>query len=202
VKGQIALWTAADTLDYDATNRFRSLRANYVLPSMDEWYKAAYYNPVTGTYFDYPTGSNTAPTAVASGTASGTAVYSGQSGPADITLAGGLSPYGIMGLGGNVDAWNETTFNQLNNSVTTDRLTRGGFYEGGVSGLNSFFSTSAGGPTSQAFYRGVRVASLSSSTSAVPEPSSFVLLMTAMGIAGFVHRRRIQQRDGLFESSV
>ena len=40
---------------------------------MDEWYKAAYYNPTTSTYFDFPNGSNTAPTAVSSGTADGTA---------------------------------------------------------------------------------------------------------------------------------
>ncbi len=27
----------------------------------NEWYKAAYYDPATGGYYDYPTGSNTAP---------------------------------------------------------------------------------------------------------------------------------------------
>ncbi|MGD2110789.1 MAG: SUMF1/EgtB/PvdO family nonheme iron enzyme, partial [Phycisphaerae bacterium] len=38
--------------------------ATWVIPSEDEWYKAAYhYNDgVTGNYWDYPTGSNTAPT--------------------------------------------------------------------------------------------------------------------------------------------
>jgi len=79
----------------------------YFLPSVDEWYKAAYYDPTGGAYYDYPTGSNTAPTPVASGTAAGTAVYSGQVGPANITLAGGLSPYGTMGQGGNVYEWDE-----------------------------------------------------------------------------------------------
>ncbi len=197
VNGQISLWTPADTLDYDATNRFRSLRANYVLPSINEWYKAAFYNPGTGTYFDYATGSNTAPTAVASGTASGTAVFGGQVGPANITLAGGLSPYGIMGLSGNVYEWNETTYNLQNASVSGERWTRGGFYGGSTAPLSSLGDSSAGVPTSQAFYLGFRVASLSSSTAAVPEPSSFVLLATAMGIVGFVHRRRIKQRDCL-----
>jgi len=44
-----------------------------------------------GSYFDYPTGSNTAPTPVSGGTASGTAVYDQSSfqGPADIKNAGG-----------------------------------------------------------------------------------------------------------------
>ena len=59
----------------------------------------------TSTYFDYATGSNTVPAAVASGDGTGLngnneAVY-GQDfarGPANITSAGGLSPYGIMGL--------------------------------------------------------------------------------------------------------
>jgi len=34
VNDDIALWTAADTLDYDATNPYRSKRATYVLPSL------------------------------------------------------------------------------------------------------------------------------------------------------------------------
>ena len=89
---------------------FRNSLAKYFLPSVDEWYKAAYYDPTSGVYDLYPTGSNTAPTAVASGTAAGTAVFPADYCPADITLAGGLSPYGTMGQGGNVYEWNETAF--------------------------------------------------------------------------------------------
>jgi formylglycine-generating enzyme len=114
VNDNIALWVSGDA-GYDALNPYRNSLATYVLPSMDEWYKAAYYNPNTSSYFDYANGSNSAPTAVASGTADGTAVYDGQLGPADVTSAGGLSPYGIMGLGGNVFEWEETSF-LLNNS--------------------------------------------------------------------------------------
>ena len=83
-----------------------------MLPSYNEWYKAAYYNPNDSTYYNFTNGSNTAPTAVASGTAANTAVYSqpfGQ-GPADVDQAGGLSPYGVMGLGGNVWEWQESSF--------------------------------------------------------------------------------------------
>jgi hypothetical protein len=94
----LLLWDESDP-GYNANNRFRNSRARYFLPSADEWYKAAYYDPTSGVYFDYPTGSNSAPTPVASGTAAGTAVYNGQVGPADITLAGGLSAYGTMGQG-------------------------------------------------------------------------------------------------------
>ena len=53
----IGLWTVTDTLDYDASNPFRSLRANYVLPTIDEWYKAAYFDPSAngglGGYWNY-----------------------------------------------------------------------------------------------------------------------------------------------------
>ena len=72
VNDNIALWGSGDA-GYDASNPYRNSLATYVLPSMDEWYKAAYYNPTTSTYFDFPNGSNTAPTAVSSGTADGTA---------------------------------------------------------------------------------------------------------------------------------
>ena len=97
-------------------NLYRNSLATYFLPSVDEWYKAAYYDPTSGAYFDYPTGSNAAPTPVASGTAAGTAVYTRPfgDGPADITLAGGLSPYGTMGQGGNVLEWEETDFDLVN----------------------------------------------------------------------------------------
>ena len=74
----IALWTSAMRATTPA-NPFRNSNAHYFLPSEDEWYKAAYYDPNAngglGGYWDYATGSDTAPTAVASGTTSGTAVY-------------------------------------------------------------------------------------------------------------------------------
>ena len=39
----------------------RSLTAAIVIPSEDEWYKAAYYDATTGSYYNYPTSSNTCP---------------------------------------------------------------------------------------------------------------------------------------------
>ena len=39
----------------------RNSGATYFIPSENEWYKAAYYNPTTDTYWTYPTQSNTAP---------------------------------------------------------------------------------------------------------------------------------------------
>ena len=109
------LWVDGDA-GFDAANPFRNSQAQYFLPSVDEWYKAAYYDPATGGYWDFPNGSDTAPMAVASGTDPNTAVYLQpvEHGPADIMQAGGLSPYGVMGLGANVDEWEETAFHLIN----------------------------------------------------------------------------------------
>ena len=84
----IVLWAVSDGPAINPNNLYRNSLATYFLPSVDEWYKAAYYDPTSGTYFDYPTGSNTAPTLVDNGTAAGTAVYNRPfgHGPADITM--------------------------------------------------------------------------------------------------------------------
>ena len=189
VNDNIALWGSGDA-GYDALNPYRNSLATYVLPSMDEWYKAAYYNPTTSTYFAYANGSNTAPTAVASGTADNTAVYSqtfGQ-GPADVNLAGGLSPYGIMGLGGNVFEWEETSFDLNNSSGSSGRGIRGGSWSDDSIDLSSSTRISSG-PASGFSGIGFRVASLSSSAAAVPEPGSFAVL-TLLGITGAAYRKR------------
>ena len=126
--GNFQLWQPSDP-GFVSGSMFRNSLAKYVLPSVDEWYKAAYYDPVAATYHLYPTGSNTAPTAVASGTAAGTAVFGGGLlVPADITQAGGLSPYGTMAQGGNVYEWNETIFGAsvIQSPDLTARGIRGG----------------------------------------------------------------------------
>lgn len=134
----IVLWTSGES-GYDATNPFRNSNAKYFLPSENEWYKAAYYSGSGSTYYDYPTGSNTAPTAVASGTTAGTVVY-GQSvatGPADITNAGGLSTYGTMGQGGNIWEWMETSYNWLAPTPGSSRGLRGGSWNNNDNNLAS-----------------------------------------------------------------
>ncbi|MCE2812114.1 MAG: SUMF1/EgtB/PvdO family nonheme iron enzyme [Planctomycetaceae bacterium] len=199
VNDNIAVWTASDTLDYDASNPYRSKRATYVLPSYNEWYKAAYYNPSNSTYYDFPNGSNTRPTGVASGTATNTAVY-GQSfaqGPADVTQAGGLSPYGVMGLGGNVIEWEESSVDLANSSGTSFRGYRGGFWL--TSAFNpgpAFLSSSNrsfGIPSGEFESIGFRVASVTpSSPPAVPEPSMMVI-GTLFGLGGLLAKRRMKK---------
>ena len=193
VNDDIALWTTADTLDYDSANPYRSKRATYVLPSYNEWYKAAYYDPSNSTYYDYTTGSNTAPTAVASGTGAGTAVYNGQSGPADVTQAGGLSPYGVMGLGGNVREWEESSQNLANSSVSSSRGIRGGYWFSISNGLSSSTRDVSGLPRFGNADLGFRVASLSSDAPPpVPEPSMMVIGMV-FGLGGLAAKRRLKK---------
>ncbi len=49
------------TSETDLAAVTRNFGAGYVLPNANEWYKAAYYNPPTGEYFNYPTSSNAHP---------------------------------------------------------------------------------------------------------------------------------------------
>ena len=174
------LWSIGDA-GFDPNNLYRNSLAKFLLPSADEWYKAAYYDPTGGVYYNYPTGSDTAPTGVNSGTAAGTAVYTrpfGQ-GPADIMLAGGLSPYGTRGQGGNVFELEETDFNLLNGPTSDARGLRGGYWSSGALNLSSSNRLN-GLPTGGNNVTGFRVA-------LIPEPSTVMLL--AMASLGFLLRR-------------
>jgi hypothetical protein len=190
VNDDIALWADGDA-GYDVNNKYRNILAKYVLPSYNEWYKAAYYNPTNSTYYDFPNGSNTPPTAVASGTTDNTAVY-WQSGPADVTQAGGLSPYGVMGLGGNVYEWEESSHDRANSSGSSSRGIRGGGWVGNSNSLSSSTRISDL-PSDEIFFMGFRVASLSSSAPpAVPEPSMTVI-GTLFGLGGLMAKRRMKK---------
>ena len=121
------LWSSADAWQLGGENPYRNKDAVYFLPSENEWVKAAYYNPAGSNYFFYPTASSSAPTAVVSGTDAGSAVYNGFAAfPAEVDSAGGLSPYGTMGQGGNVFEWMESAFNGSNSLASEYRAVRGG----------------------------------------------------------------------------
>ncbi len=130
--GDFQLWEPGDA-GYDSDNLFRNSQASYFLPSVDEWYKAAFYDPVTDVYFDFPNGSDTAPIPVASGTDPNTAVFDQSSfqGPADIMLAGGPSPFGTVAQAGNVYEWEETEVDLVNDNLQANRGERGSAWLGG-----------------------------------------------------------------------
>jgi formylglycine-generating enzyme required for sulfatase activity len=188
--GTFQLWSEWDA-GYDANNLFRNSLAKYWLPSSNEWYKGAYGSP-NGTWYDYTTGSNSAPTAVAGGTDPNTAVYGGQSGPADISNAGGLSAYGTMAQGGNVTEWNETAYDGSNNIAGENRDLRAGrFSSGNGSGASSRSNIA---PTDEvAGFIGFRVASVPEASvpeASVPEPSALSLLAIGLGGLAILRRRK------------
>jgi len=178
----MALWSSEQAWTAGGTNLYRNKDAFYFLPSENEWYKAAYYNPAEDNYFLYPTGSDTAPTAVASGTDAGTAVYNrAASAPATVDSVGAWSPYGTRGQGGNVYEWSESAFDGANSSPSEFRAVRAGNYLD-TDGMLRSSSRILGVPSSQSTSWGFRVAS-------VPEPSTYALLLMA-GAGWLLWKRR------------
>jgi len=195
----MALWSSEQAWTAGGTNLYRNKDAFYFLPSENEWYKPAYYNAAGTNYFLYPTASNTAPTAVASGTYADTAVYNFAGlEPAVVTNAGGLSPVLTMGQGGNVAEWMESSFDGTNSSASQDRAILGGSYQSfwypGVT-TNPLLSSARGigVPSNEIRNVGFRVAS-------VPEPSTHALMALAGLTCGgwqMMRRRRLRHAPTL-----
>jgi formylglycine-generating enzyme required for sulfatase activity len=192
VNDNASVWSIGDA-GYDASNPYRNSGAIYVLPSTDEFYKAAFYDPVAGTWLDYPTLDGNAPTAVASGTSVGTAVFDQtlETGPANVHQAGGLNAQGIMAMGGNVIEWEESSFDQTNSSGSLGRGRRGGYWGTPSSQVNYLSSALRSGniTTLESLTSGFRVVSLAA---AVPEPSSLAVigLLSLTGLCMRPRRKR------------
>ena len=171
----MSLWTSEQAWQTGGENLYRHKDAYYFLPSENEWYKSAFYDPNKAGgagYYAYATGEivdpdHFWPTPVSWDTAPGTAVY-GYTGipevePADVNLAGGLSPYGTMGQSGNVWEWNESAANQPNDSPTEYRTVRGGYYGDTITtdyNLSSSFRYQFGAPSDESGTFGFRIASV------------------------------------------
>src|ERR1043166_6016215 len=149
----------------------RKAHARYVLPTEDEWYKAAYFNPAITRYSDYATGSDTAPSNLLSSPdpgnsanffsgnfSIGSAYYRTEVG----SFANSASSVGTFDQGGNVWEWNEAVIN------TWYRGVRGGSFDYSADSLGAV-SRSYQDPGDGSFNIGFRVAEL-------PEPVSLLPL--------------------------
>jgi hypothetical protein len=171
----MSLWQSGQS-GYDPSNPFRNSQAVFVLPSVNEYYKAAFGLSDGSGYTLYADGSNTVPTAVASGTNAGTAIYNqgGNAQPTSVTQAGGLSSYGTMGQDGNIFLMTETSTNGVNTNAADPRIVRGAFWNSSASVLPSTYS---------GYYSDVTATNLDTvgfsvakiTANAVPEPSAYAL---------------------------
>ena len=156
--------------------------ATHFLPSEDEWYKAAYYQPGSAAangddYWQFPTQSDTAPTAEAPPGGANSANFDlADSGfPTDVgAYSGSTSHYGAFDMGGSVWEWNEAVSGAA-------RGLRGG-------------SRITPSLTLQSSNRAIDLPSTSSSThsfrlASIPEPSTASLLLFALAALGCRRRR-------------
>jgi len=167
----------------------RNASATWALTSENEWFKAAYYNPATASYYEYATQSNTAPSNVLSATGTNNANYddaeAGFTDPTnDLTPVGAFasspSAYGTYDQSGDVEDWNESVYEG------SYRGLRGGSW-GGPASETSSDALSYDRPTNvSSGYEGFRV-------SQVPEPASIGI--AAVGMMGLLVRRRIVRKS-------
>jgi len=165
-------------LNGDTTSGMETKNANaqWWIPSEDEWYKAAYYDPNqgglgVGGYWSYATGSNTAPgNSWANRTLGNEANYWINGvytlpGPylTDVgAFTNSASAYGTYDQNGDVYNWNDA------NIGGSCRGLRGGSW-GSFSGNLQSSYRNYGNPAYEVIYVGFRVAT-------VPEPSSIMLI--------------------------
>jgi hypothetical protein len=160
----------------------RNAGATIFLPSENEWYKAAYFNPATNSYYQYPTSSNTVPTATSPTATPNSANYypGGTSKLTDVgAYSGTTSPYGAFDVGGNAWQWVEgfrDGYPVLRGgawALTSDVM------------LSSFRGASSPQVTDARF--GFRMASVTS----VPEPSAGLLAVIAFGLIWLTSCRKL-----------
>ena len=162
----------------------RKAGATWVLPTEDEWYKAAYYDAVNTCYYNYATGTDTKP--------SNTIVDPDGGNNANINLAIGdpyftlvgefensESPYGTFDQTGNINEWTESAYDASN------RIRRGGSRFNVPSGYKETYDIDCDynhcDPTKDYYSDGFRIAQ-------VPEPATMCLL--GLGGLALIRKRR------------
>jgi formylglycine-generating enzyme len=165
-------------------NVTRKAGATWFIPTENEWYKAAYYNPATSSYYQYPTSSNLPPSSAPPGSTPNTGNFKSGNGAYALTgstsysstqnyltdigaYTASASPYGAFDMGGDLYQWNEAL--ALVNGPARG-LRGGSFYNDASISLSSF--SAVGFPADGDVGIGFRLAS-------VPEPSTAVLATVA-----------------------
>jgi sulfatase modifying factor 1 len=173
--GTFQLWLPTDP-GYDATNLYRNKGAKYFLPSINEWHKAAYYDPVAEVYYDYPSGSDSVPDGIDfPGDTAFDAVFNDGTvspSPNEVMNVGLLSPSGTAGQGGNAAEWHESEFDRANDFLGSTQRSSGGSTWSGTSSVLAAWNSGIGtNPQFESDHFGLRVAST------IPEPSSTILVV-------------------------
>jgi formylglycine-generating enzyme len=177
----------------DSTSLMQVVRnpgAVWCIPTKDEWYKAAYYDPIlnggSGGYWLYPTKSNTVPDHTLSNAPTdpndANFYLNGFTDPVNYLTAVGRflsspSACGTFDQGGDVHQWNET------NANGTYRGIRGGSFVSLSFGLQSGYGGDVD-PTLEDYGIGFRVAQ-------VPEAASLGIL--SLGAAALLTRRYLRK---------
>lgn len=175
----------------------RNPGAQWYLPSADEWFKAAFYQPAalggpSSSYWLYATHSNVDPTAAVVNSSGSifnlgpnVATYFGPtgtfgSGTGGVSNVGGAGPlnasfYGTYDQNGNVNEWTDTFYHLF------PLLMGGSFHDSSIS-LKSTWAWSTTPPTDISPAIGFRVMM-------IPEPSTGALAILSLGLMWTLRKR-------------
>jgi formylglycine-generating enzyme required for sulfatase activity len=178
--------------------------ATHYIPTLNEWYKAAYYSPVlnsgTGGYYAFATQSNSAPGNVVGSGANRANYFNGvwsvtQSATYSASLnyltdvgasTNSASFYGTFDQSGSVYEWND-----LSGEAASLRGLRGGAWDTDAAPLQaSHPGFAATGAHAEQPFSGFRLAS----PVPVPEPSAYAMALAGVACGGYTLSRRRRTR--------
>lgn len=161
----------------DRTAAIATYGTVYVLPTEDEWYKAAYLKSDGSAYTLYATGDLVpgVETDANYGGAGGSYL-----GPWDVGT-GNAENNGTFDMNGNTWEWNESASDGTLDNMAEDRVFRGGSGSSIEDYLQSSFRVGVS-PMTEDTLLGFRVA-------AIPEPSSIAMVGVVSGLGLFIRRK-------------